>query len=224
MNIFKWLQVFVQFLCESSLLSLGAFLLAILLSLVFTPLLNQLIGRELELMNVLADPYLLAIGLLASIILGILSGLYPSLYLSAFQPSKILKGNDGSGKKNLFQNALVVMQFGLAIAMIISTLVVTQQLYFMENKDIGFNKDRIVLVDMDSEANDAFENLKTEFLRDPNVMGVTASGQRLGNNFHQWGFSVGTDSAVINFTPSNVNVDYDYLDVYGIKLKDGRGF
>ncbi len=80
-----------------------------------------------------------------------------------------------------------------------------------------------MLVDMNQEANEQFETLKEELLRSAHVKGVTASGQRLGNNFHQWGFKLRTDT-VRGLTPSNVNVDYDYLDVYEIELVEGRTF
>jgi len=77
---------------------------------------------------------------------------------------------------------------------------------------------------MNRDANAKFELLKTELKRSPLIQGVTASGQRLGNNFHQWGFKVKADTGVMQITPSNVNVDYDYLKVYGIEVKEGRGF
>ena len=107
--------------------------------------------------------------------------------------------------------------------MIVSTLLVIQQLYYIRNKDIGFNKDHIMLVGMNQDANRVFETLKTELKKSSHVMGVTASGQRLGNNFHQWGFKIRTDS-IRSITPSNVNVDYDLLDVYQIHLLKGRTF
>jgi putative ABC transport system permease protein len=116
------------------------------------------------------------------------------------------------------------VQFGLALAMIVSTLVVLQQLYFMKNKDMGFNKDQIMLVSMNQDANKKFEIIKEELLSGSHVQGVTASGQRIGNNFHQWGFKVKADTGILEITPSNVNVDFDYLNVYGIQLKEGRNF
>jgi putative ABC transport system permease protein len=94
----------------------------------------------------------------------------------------------------------------------------------MKNTDIGFEKDQMMLIEMNKEANDKFETLKNELQNSTLVQGVTASGQRLGNNFHQWGLKVKADTGVMNITPSNVNVDYDYLKVYGIRLKNGRGF
>jgi len=76
---------------------------------------------------------------------------------------------------------------------------------------------------MNQEANQKFEVLKQELKNSPLIKGVTASGQRMGNNFHQWGFKLKVDS-IQQMTPSNVNVDYDYLEVYGIDIKQGRGF
>jgi putative ABC transport system permease protein len=108
--------------------------------------------------------------------------------------------------------------------MIVSTLIVVQQLSFMSNKDLGFNKEQMLLVDMNGEANEKFEMLRTELKRSPLVLGVTASSQRLGENFHQSTFKVKGDTGVFVITPSNVNVDYEYLDVYGIQVKEGRGF
>ena len=119
---------------------------------------------------------------------------------------------------------MVILQFGLAIAMIVSTLVVTQQLRFMKHSDIGFKTDQIVLIYMNNTANEVFGSLKSELKKNSNILGVTAAGQRIGNNFHQWGFKIKTDTAVIDYTPSNVNVDFDYLDVYGINLNEGRTF
>ena len=80
--------------------------------------------------------------------------------------------------------------------MIVSTLIVIQQLSFMQNKDLGFNKEQIMLVDMNGEANEKFETLRTELKRSPLILGVTASGQRLGENFHQSGFKV---KAILGF-------------------------
>jgi putative ABC transport system permease protein len=135
-----------------------------------------------------------------------------------------LKGGSKTEGKSIFRSGLVVIQFGLALAMIVSTLIVLQQLYFMKNSDIGFVKDQMMLVNMNNDANKKFEIIKEELLANRFVEGVTASGQRIGNNFHQWGFKVKADTGIMRITPSNVNVDYDYLKVYGIKLKEGRDF
>lgn len=217
-------QLFGQFAVESLLLGLFSYLLALILAAVFIPVLNNLIGRSLSIMYILQDVNVLVLGLSVALSLGFLSSIYPAVYLSSFRPAAILKGGETKGKKSIFRSTLVIIQFGLAIAMIVSTLVVTQQLRFMQQTDIGFKTDQMVLIDMNNTANEAFTTLKSELLKSSNIQGVTASGQRLGNNFHQWGFKINMDTAVTDYTPSNVNVDFDYLDVYGIKMKEGRSF
>lgn len=216
-------QLFTQFAVESVLLGIFAFIIAVCLDLIFAPFLNQLIDRDLSLFYFLEHPLLLLLAFVITVLLGFLAGIYPSFYLASYDAIKVLKGGDVKSNKSVFRSALVILQFGLAIAMIVSTLLVVKQLYFMKNKDIGLNKNHILLVEMNRTANEKFETLKTELKKSSNIKGVTASGQRLGNNFHQWGFKLKTDT-IQGLTPSNVNVDYDYLDVYEIKLKDGRTF
>ncbi len=216
-------QLFQQFLSESLLLGLIAFGFALVLDSVLLPLLNPLIDRELSLQYFLAEPGFLFVAFGLTLSMSLLAGIYPSLYLSSYRAVDILKGGDVKTQRSIFRSSLVVLQFGLAIALIVASLIVLNQLSYMQNKDIGFNKDHILLVNMNRTANRVFPQLKEELNREANVLGVTAAGQRLGNNFHQWGFKVRTDS-VRAITPSNVHVDYDYLDVYGIELLEGRGF
>jgi putative ABC transport system permease protein len=195
-----------------------------LLDVGFLPLLNNMIGRQLSLFSVLDNSLELPVLLLGTLMLGLLAGIYPSFYMTSFDTSKVLKGGGKGEGRSVFRQSLVIIQFGLALSMIVSTLVVVQQLSFMRNADIGFDKDQMLLVDMNGDANKKFETLKEELSKHSYILGVTASGQRLGNNFHQWGFKVKADTGVMNITPSNVNVDYDYLKVYGIQVVEGRGF
>src|SRR5688572_4213065 len=217
-------QLFMQFIFESMLLAFLALLLAPLINLISLPFINDVIGRQLSMWPLL-EPTNLFYVLLATVILGLMTGIYPSLYMTSFNMSRILNGGDSNaGSKSVFRSGLVVIQFGLALAMIVSTLIVVQQLSFMKDKDLGFNKDQMMLIDMNGEANEKFEMLRTELKRSPHILGVTASGQRLGENFHQTSFKVKGDTGVFRITPSNVNVDFEYLDVYGIQLKNGRKF
>ena len=217
-------QLFTQFIFESILLSVVALCIAIVLDVLFIPVLNRLIDRQLSITSVFDYPVEIALMVAITLVLGVITGVYPSFYMTSFDLSKVLKGGGKVEGKSIFRGALVVVQFGLALAMIVSTLIVVQQLSFMKNTDLGFAKDQIMLVSMNGEANDKFETLKNELLSNAQILGVTASGQRLGNNFHQWGFKVKADTGIVDITPSNVNVEYDYLKVYGIKLKEGRDF
>jgi putative ABC transport system permease protein len=220
----KKLQLFGQFIFESVLLAGIALVVALLLDTLFIPILNDLIGRQLSILPLLQNVWQLVAVLMATLSLGIITGIYPSFYMTSFNLSRVLKGGNNGEGKSVLRSTLVVVQFGLAIAMIVCTLVVVQQLSFMKNSDIGFNKDQMMLVNMNSEANEKFETIKKELQKQSMIKGVTASGQRLGNNFHQGGFKVKADTGVLSITPSNVNVDYDYLSVYGIEVKEGRGF
>lgn len=218
------IQLFLQFIFESCLLAFFALILSVVLSLLFIPLINLALDRHLSWNMMIVDPLNIVYLVAVTIGLGMITGIYPAFYMTSFNMSRVLKGGGHSGGRSLFRSSMVVVQFGLAVAMIISTLIVVQQLGYMQNKDLGFNKDQILLVDMNREANEKFEVLRTELKRSPLILGVTASGQRLGENFHQSGFKVKGDTGVFTITPSNVNVDYEYLDVYGISLKEGRKF
>jgi putative ABC transport system permease protein len=220
----KKLQLFGQFIFESVMLAGIALTVALLLDILFIPILNDLIGRQLSILSLFHNVWQLAAVLLATLSLGIITGIYPSFYMTSFNLSRVLKGGNKGEGKSVLRSTLVVIQFGLAIGMIVSTLIVIQQLSFMKESDIGFDKDQMLLVNMNNEANEKFETIKKELQKQSMIRGVTASGQRLGNNFHQGGFKVKADTGVLSITPSNVNVDYDYLSVYGIEVKEGRGF
>lgn len=216
-------QLIFQFMFESILLAFMSLILAMVLLVIFLPVLNNQIDRQLSLF-VLMDTNLITIIIGTVLFLGLLAGLYPSFYLSSFHPAAVLKGLNVSEKRSYFRSSLVVVQFSLALAMIVSTLVVSQQLMYIKNKDIGFNKEHILLIDMNEEARENYDQLRADLLSESNVLGVAGSGQRLGNNFHQWGFKVKVDTGIVDMTTSNVQVDYDFMDVYDIEIIAGRGF
>ncbi|WP_258098703.1 ABC transporter permease [Marinoscillum pacificum] len=216
-------QLFFQFILESTIMALIAFALAIVIDFISIPSLNILIDRDFSMIQFVSSEFIV-VAFLFTLALGIITGMYPALYLSSFRPVTVLKGLKSGEKKSLFRSSLIVLQFGLAVGLIVCTLVVVQQLNYMKNKDIGYSTDHIMVVSLNYDARDNYQQIKDELLKQSSVLGVTASGQRIGNNFHQWGFKVKKDTGIVDFTPSNVVVDYDYLDVYDIKLKDGRTF
>jgi putative ABC transport system permease protein len=218
------LQLFGQFIFESVMMAGLSLAVALVLVALFIPFINNQIGRTLSILPLFQNGWQLMALLVGTLSLGILAGIYPSFYMTSFDLSKVLKGGNKVEGKSVLRSTLVVVQFGLAIAMMVSTLIVIQQLTFMKESDIGFDKDQMLLVNMNNEANEKFETIKKELQNHSMIRGVTASGQRLGSNFHQGGFKVKADTVVLAITPSNVNVDYDYLNVYGIELKEGRGF
>lgn len=220
-------QLFKQFVLESVLLAMGALLCALVIDLCCIAWVNDLLGLRLSFGLFWQQPVwgLVLVGV--TVLLGIAAGFYPSLYMAAFNTVRVLKGNQQAASRSVFRSSLLVVQFGLAVALIVSTLIVLQQLNFMRNKDVGFTIEQMMLVDikdMSDEANHNFYVLKHELEACPYVLGVTGAAQRLGANFDQQDFKVKTDSGMHTITPSNLSVDYDYLEVYGIKLKEGRSF
>lgn len=218
------LQLFGQFILESLLLATASLVLAVLIVYIFLPVLNVLVSRQLTLLPVISQPANLLILVGLTLGLGGLTGIYPSLYMTSVNAARVLKGAASGSGKSIFQRSLVVVQFALAIGMMVGTGVVMQQLQYMRTTDVGFATEHMVLIELDRESNKKYNVLKTEMAKVPHVLGVTASGQRLGNNFHQWGYKVKSDTGIINMAPSNVNVDPDYLTVYGMTLKEGRNF
>lgn len=129
-----------------------------------------------------------------------------------------------SGRKATLRNVLVVTQFAIAIALIVGTTLTVQQFRFMRDRNPGFQRDQIVLLQMNGTSNKKYELLKEEFLRNPAVLAVTASGQRLGNNIHQNSARTRGDSAEIRLSPSHLHVARNFIEFYGLEMVAGRAF
>ncbi|MCG8604873.1 ABC transporter permease, partial [bacterium] len=218
------MQVAKQFMGESVILSFLSLVMALLLVYLFLPSLNTISQRSLELNMLRAPTFLLGL-FLFTVCVGVLAGVYPALFLSSFQPATVLKGyGTDDGRKNRLRNVLVVAQFTISIALIVGTAVAANQLNFMRSRNIGINKKQVLLVPMRNLANQKYDLLKQKFLELAGVKGVTASGQRLGNNLHQWGIRAASGDTVRQLSPSNVSVDYNYMSFYGLDLLQGREF
>lgn len=217
-------QLAIQFISESVLLSLIALLFAIVLVKLSLPYISRLSQRDLHL-PLLSDPLLMIIIVSGTILTGLLSGLYPAAYLSSFHPSKVLKGSPQLGKnKGFFRNVLVVGQFTGAVFLMIATVFALKQLYYMQHRDPGFDREHIVTISLNSKIFAKYDAIKEEFLNNKGIAGVTASNQRLGNNLHQTGMKYQGNGPLRSLTSSQVVVDPDYLKVYKIPLVAGRDF
>jgi putative ABC transport system permease protein len=216
-------QLAAQFLGESILLSIAALLIAVTTVKLSLPAINQLSQRELSLP--LSDPLMLSSILAGTLILGLFAGIYPALYLSSFNPIRVLKGSLNTGKsKSALRNALVIGQFTGAILLIIGTVFALRQLKFMQTKDPGFNKDQVVIIPLNRVTSQTYETLKADLLTKAAITEVTAAQQRLGNNLHQSGMRFHGDGPVRELTSSQVIVDPDYLSLYNIPVIAGRNF
>jgi len=219
------MQLGVQFLGETVLLSLIALVIALGLVSLVLPYMDKLSGRDLSPLF-FVHPGLLVGVLIGTILLGILSGLYPAIYLSSFQPVKVLKGGGESGKsKSTFRNILVVGQFASAIFLMIATILVFRQLNYMQKQDPGFDRDQVITIPLHGITSGKYALLKDELSASPLVTGVTGAHDQLGSHWGQFGFGFwpGNGPMRVLFTPG-LFVDPDYLSLYKIQLVAGRNF
>jgi putative ABC transport system permease protein len=218
-------QIAQQFFSEALLLSLMALLLASLLAYLFLPTFRTLIGSELTAAwtNLAMVSGLLGIMLFT----GIISGLYPALYLSSFRPISVLKTRLRAGGKNrsFFRNTLVVFQFVISAALIIATVTVSKQLHYIQNRKMGFNKD-YVLTALIGDQNLRENNgpLKTELLDHPNILAASTSSGLLTDI--GWGVGPDWEGKPQDQNPMffKIGVDFNYLDLYEMDIVAGRKF
>jgi putative ABC transport system permease protein len=213
-----------QFLTESILMSVLALLLAFLLIQLAIPIFNQLINKQLSLIQ-LPNVYFWLVGL--TIITGLLAGLYPAFYLSSFKPVTVLKGklvNTFSGV--MIRKGLVVFQFTISIVLILGAILIGDQMRFLANTDLGFNKNqKIVLPIQTAEANKNAEALKAALLTNSKVIAATHASSYPGiENINDMLFYA--EGKSINETVDIImcNAGNDYIETLGIELLQGRGF
>ncbi|MCJ7681110.1 MAG: FtsX-like permease family protein, partial [Candidatus Aminicenantes bacterium] len=220
------LNLLIQFLGESVLVSFMSFFLSLgLVFLLLSPF-NRLMDRELTAAAITA-PATLTMMLALTLGVGLISGAYPSFFLSAFHPASIFRGINSKGRNRSQQlrNTLVVLQFIISISLIGGTLVMQRQLSYIHNKDLGFTKDYIFTAYIrDPEIRKNYQTVKNELLALPGVMDVTASAQLpttiRSNSSANWeGKEEGQNIHVYK-----MQVDYNTLDFYEINLLEGRQF
>lgn len=215
-------NLILQFIGESMLLSWLALLLGLLIVNLCLPLFNQLSGQQLGL-NILGDWPVLIAGLLISSLTGFLAGIYPALFLSAFQPIKVLKGISKTGiKSTWFRRILVVSQFSLAIFLIICTGIVYNQLHYLQHKPLGFDQELLFYARMAGN-NQHFAEVKQELLQDPSILAVTATDWPptfRGNSIDNVVWEGKNPEEKSNMQVRNI--DYDYFKTLGLDIYQGR--
>jgi putative ABC transport system permease protein len=216
-----------QFLSESVLVCWIATILAYFITWLTMPLLNKLSGQDLSI-NILMNWSVLLPLILVPFVVGIISGIYPALFLSSFQPIKVLKGTLKVGGTNLsFRKILVVVQFSISIILIICTAVVFQQLNYMQSKSLGFNKDHILTLSYNGNLTSQYQSFKSELLSNANIKSIARSSRiPTGRLLDAMGSQINRGDSL---TPMNVDIkfivaDEDYLQTYGVKIVAGRDF
>ena len=216
-----------QFLIESILYSVLSFGVGIILARVLLPYFNLLSAKSLSFPW--QEWWLFPIIMGAAVLIGILAGLYPSFYLSSFQPIQVLKGDVSRGSKSSpLRSGLVIFQFTTSIVLIIGTFVIYKQMDFILNRNIGFEKDQVVMIQGANTLGNQMNTFKNELLTVPHVEAVSVSDylpikgtKRNQNQFWNEGDNHNQDNAVAG---QFWLVDYDYIKTMGMKIADGRDF
>jgi putative ABC transport system permease protein len=218
-------QLIKQFIGESMILTLIAIVVAVIFVMVSMPLFNSISGKTLT-MNYFSNPVLL-IGLAALFIfVSLIGGSYPAFFLSAFRPVEVLQGKLRRGaKSSIMRIVLVSVQFTVSIVLIIGTLIVNKQLRFMRNKELGYEKDHVIgLRIRNDETAKKLEAMKTELLRHPNILKVSASSTlALGRNSYSAHHAVGKPEGELTMLHTQI-VDEEFIDTYDIEIIKGRNF
>lgn len=214
-----------QFLTESGLICFLSLLLAIGVAFLALPMFNELAAKEISMP--FKNPWFWVILFVSTVFLGILSGTYPAFFMSRFIPVKVLKGSGMSNVGgNKVRNSLVVFQFAISILLIVATVVVYQQLNYIQNKELGYDKEQVLVLEDIDNTNGQEHVLKKEVERLGQVKSVALSGflptpsQRMSWTFFKEG-SFDQEDAI---NMQNWWVDYDYLETMGLTLVSGRDF
>lgn len=218
----RW-NLISQFLTDSTLISFVALILAIVFVLLALPAFNNLLDSHVKL-NLLSNWYTIPALIGFSLFVGILAGVYPAFYLSSFKPHAVLRGKVRDGIKNgKFRSILVSLQFLISIVLIIGTMIMYRQLQFMVNKDVGFNRENLLVIEQAGAIGDRVKTFKEELLKIPGISSVSASTAIPGHNNNNNGYMLEGRSAE-TFLLQTSWVDYDFFETYGIKLAEGRFF
>lgn len=215
-----------QFLAESFLVSFVALGLAVLLSWALLPYFNSLAGKEISAAALFQPSMLLSLtGLMGAV--GLLAGSYPAFFLSSFQPIDVLKGKLATGfRRSWLRNSLVVLQFVISIVLIFGTLIIYNQLSYIRSKDIGFNRNQVLIINHTNTLGSGAAGFRNELLGVNGVQSATMSGY-LPVNYERNSSTYFSSPTLDPGTAINVQawtVDENYVPTLGLQMAQGRNF
>ena len=219
-------DIIKQFFSESLFFAFAASGIALFLVFLFLPVFNNLSGKQLSLD--FSHNIYIPIGLIGiALFTGFLSGCYPSFYLSAFQPAKVLKGAmTVNPKRSTLRKILVVSQFCLSIILLVGTSVIHSQIDYIRNSKLGFNKENLIYMPLLGKMRQQYETVKNELFGNTDILSITAS-----SNLPSFGRNWSTDQ--LDWEGKNpeemilmqgVDVDYDFIETLGMQMTAGRSF
>ncbi|MEO5783153.1 MAG: ABC transporter permease [Ginsengibacter sp.] len=215
-----------QFLAESVLISFIALLFAVAFAALLLPYFNQLSGKEIEL-GLFSKSWLIPSLLLIVLIVGLLAGSYPAFYLSSFQPVSVLKGKLAADfKSGWFRSSLVVFQFAISIILIVGTVVIYNQLQFIRNKKLGFNREHVLVIKNTYSLGDQARSFKNELQNISGVQQVTMTGWLPTGDYRSDSplYTEATLDQKTAVSMQNWYVDENYIPTLQMQMATGRNF
>ncbi|MEO8852531.1 MAG: FtsX-like permease family protein, partial [Ginsengibacter sp.] len=219
-------HLIIQFLSESVLVSFLSLLLAIIIAVLLLPFFNELAGKAMH-VSTLFSTWLFPVMIALVFFVGIIAGSYPAFYLSSFQPVDVLKGKVAKGFKNSWlRSSLVVFQFVISIMLIIGTIVIYNQLNFIRNRKIGYNRDQVLVLHNAYYLDKQIHSFKNDLLNIPGVTSATITGDLpTGTNYDNEGwFRDPTMDASRTVVLTNFYIDENYIPTLGMQMETGRNF
>ncbi|QKJ31972.1 ABC transporter permease [Mucilaginibacter mali] len=220
-----------QFLTESIMLTSAAMLLALLIVYLLLPLFNNLALKHIGFMSFL-NPVAITAGFMLTFLVGIVAGIYPAFVLSGLNIISVLKGGAAGSKpanKNYLRSGLIVFQFFISTLLIIATFVVYQQLNYMQNKKLGYDKDQVLVLNDTYTLGTNIDAFRQQLLRNPQIVNATISSSVPGKNGGVDGTEIQSMEIDKNGNHAGIHtnifhVDDTYLPTLGIKMSKGRNF
>lgn len=207
-------------------MSFFSLLLALVIAALLLPLFNQLAGKQMSVLTLFSS-WLFPVLIALIIVVGCIAGSYPAFYLSSFQPVQVLKGSIAKGfKSSWLRSGLVVFQFFISITLIIGTIVIYNQLKYIQNKDLGYDRDHVLIVNQVWTLGNKAKTFKQEVKQLAGVKSVTMTGflPTSGYNNNSSLFKDPVLDSKRAIQSSIWNVDEDYIPTLGVKMKTGRNF
>ena len=212
-----------QFLSESFILSLIALIVAVIFIKLSLPFFNNLLGAKLSL-SLISKWYIIPLLILFSVFVGVLAGSYPAFFLSSFNPYEVLKGSVKNSMRNgRLRRVLVVFQFAVSILLIVGTMIMYRQIKYMLNKDVGFKKEQLIVINRAEALGKKMKSFKETVKNIPGVINISSSTAIPGRTNNNNGYMMeGRKDETFLMTTSWV--DYNFLETYGMTLDSGRFF
>lgn len=217
-------QLVIQFLTESFISTVIAMVVGILLFVLVLPLFNDLSGKSFEFSQIVSPQILLALAGL-TLFISLFSGAYPAFFMSSFKPIQALKNKFTAGSSKGIRGGLVIFQFAVSVTLIIGTLVVSEQMNFIQNKDIGYEREKLIVIGDAGRLGNDLIAFKDQMMLDPRVENITISSFIPAGPTDNNGTTVTTNHEIPQILRANVyKIDEAYIPTLGMEIVAGRNF